>query len=108
VPSFDQNIAPYPKKKAEPFYASPEWRELISAIIAERDHRCEDPKCTTPGGQTGGWIIGDHIVELKDGGEPLDRRNIMLRCAECHARKTARSRSDRMGAVFVRGKPTKA
>lgn len=83
-----------PTKEAEPFYYSQEWRALLAQIIAARGRRCEDPECRTPNGP---WsqIYGDHIQEIKDGGAKLDRRNILLRCAPCHGRKTQRERAAR-------------
>jgi 5-methylcytosine-specific restriction protein A len=81
-----------PPKRAEPFYTSPEWRELMARIIAERGRRCQ--QC----GRIGCRIFGDHIVELKDGGAPLDPSNVMLRCGSCHTAKTARVRAERMRA----------
>jgi 5-methylcytosine-specific restriction protein A len=27
-------------------------------------------------------LFGDHIVELRDGGAPLDKRNLTLRCGQ--------------------------
>lgn len=77
-------------KKADPFYLSPEWRKLMGEIIAERGRRCEE--C----GRTGTRIFGDHIIELQDGGAPLDKANVMCRCGSCHTRKTAASRARRM------------
>jgi 5-methylcytosine-specific restriction enzyme A len=41
-------------------------------------------------------IFGDHIIELKDGGAPLDPSNIMLLCPTCHARKTAKAAQERL------------
>jgi 5-methylcytosine-specific restriction protein A len=79
-----------PPKRAEPFYTSPEWRELMAAIIKARGRRCEE--C----GRTNCRIFGDHMVELKDGGQPLDKTNVMLRCGSCHSAKTARVRAERM------------
>lgn len=81
---------PLPPKQADGFYTSPEWRKLIASIKAERGERCEDT------GPHSGRLMGDHIIEVKDGGAKLDRRNIMLRCAGCHNRKTARVKRERM------------
>jgi 5-methylcytosine-specific restriction protein A len=83
-----------PEKKADSFYSSPEWRSLMKQILKERTRRCQDPDCTTPR-NVWGKIYGDHIVELKDGGAPLDPNNILLRCAPCHARKTLEERRKR-------------
>jgi len=83
-------------KKAAAFYSSPEWRALMARIIARRGRRCEDTLCKTPG-RTGIRVFGDHIVELQDGGAPLDESNVMLRCGSCHTTKTAAERAKRRG-----------
>ncbi len=80
-------VKPLPKV-ADSFYLSPEWRCLIRDIKAERG-----AFCVTCG--SGKRIIGDHIVELKDGGARLDPRNVQLLCHVCHQRKTARERAKR-------------
>jgi 5-methylcytosine-specific restriction protein A len=82
-----------PPKAVDPFYRSPGWLALIASIKRERGNRCQD--CPAQGGV----IIGDHIHELKDGGAPLDRRNVRLRCVPCHNTKTAASRAIRAGRV---------
>jgi len=88
-----RRVRPAPKR-ADPFYLTPEWRNLIDDIVRERGRRCEDPECRTPDRAT--RIFGDHIVELRDGGAPLDRTNILLRCGTCHTRKTLRERARRL------------
>lgn len=79
-----------PPKTTDPFYLSPAWRQLMTRLIAERGRRCQT--C----GRTNCRIFGDHIVELKDGGAPLEPSNVLLRCGSCHTRKTARERERRM------------
>jgi 5-methylcytosine-specific restriction protein A len=74
------------------FYQSPEWRALRAAVVAERGRRCE--RC---GAVPTGRIHCDHVVELIDGGAPLDRRNIVLLCVPCHNRKTSDMRRGRRG-----------
>jgi 5-methylcytosine-specific restriction enzyme A len=83
-----------PVKTANPFYLSPEWRALVAEIIRERGARCEDQQCGYPG-RTGIRVFGDRIIELQDGGAPLDKANVMLRCGSCHAQKTNRERARR-------------
>lgn len=78
-------------KKALAFYLKPEWRVLVSRLIAKRGRKCE--KC----GAQGVRIYGDHVVELKDGGAELDEGNIELLCAPCHGRKTAQAKVERAG-----------
>jgi 5-methylcytosine-specific restriction enzyme A len=94
----EQRTALPPAKAVDPFYISPEWRALMAEIIAERGRRCEDPQCQRRLDQSIGAptrVYGDHIVELRDGGAPLDKRNVMLRCGSCHTRKTAEARAIR-------------
>lgn len=90
-----------PEKVADSFYSSPEWKELMRQIFKERGRRCQDEACKTPR-NVWGKLYGDHIVELKDGGAPLDKANILIRCAPCHAAKTLEERRKR-GASSLRG-----
>ena len=71
------------------FYTSPEWRELVRDIKRRRGSWCQRCGSTKR-------IIGDHIVELKDGGAALDERNVELLCAACHNAKTAKARAARV------------
>jgi len=47
----------------------------------------------------------DHIVELKDGGAPLDRSNVWLLCTSHHAAKTASERAKRNVVCEIREAP---
>lgn len=76
-------------KKAEAFYQSKEWRDLVRSIKATRGAWCE--RCGS-----GHRVIGDHIVERRDGGAELDPSNIELLCQPCHNRKTAQARAARV------------
>ncbi len=80
------------EKQTDPFYGSAAWKSLMRTIIAQRGRRCEDPQHDPHHQREGVKLYGDHIVELADGGAPLDPRNILLRCAPCHGRKTAHER----------------
>lgn len=97
LPVLDIRSARPAPKRADPFYLSREWRELVRRLIAKRGRRCEAKGC----GRSDCRIFGDHIVELADGGEELDEANVMLLCGSCHTGKTASRRADR-----VAGRPT--
>jgi 5-methylcytosine-specific restriction enzyme A len=71
-----------------PIYASPRWRKFIAAIKAARGPYCQGRD--HQGNRHVALLNGDHIIELKDGGEPFDPRNIQLLCQSCHNKKTAR------------------
>lgn len=87
-------LAP-PAKLVDPFYLSAAWQTLVRTIKRHRGYVCEacGRDCTaTPRG-----LIGDHVIERKDGGADLDPLNIRLLCAGCHNAKTAGARTRRMG-----------
>ncbi len=85
--------------KTNPFYLTPEWRSLVADIIRERGRHCELCGRSREGGIPI-RIYGDHIIELRDGGDPLDRRGVQLVCSSCHTKKTLRERARRMAAIF--------
>jgi len=64
-------------------------------VIAQRGRQCENPACKTPDRARGQRLYGDHVVELRDGGELLDKANVQILCAACHGRKTADARRQR-------------
>lgn len=94
VGSLDLRSAKPAPKRADDFYLSPAWRNLVATIVSERGRRCE--QC----GRVGCRIFGDHFVELKDGGAALDRSNVQLLCQSCHGKKTAAARALRMVQSF--------
>lgn len=77
-----------PPKIADSFYLSPEWRGLVAQIKRERGAWCQ--RCGS-----NHRLIGDHIVERRDGGADLDPMNIELLCHACHQRKTAQAQARR-------------
>ena len=76
-------------KQAESFYQSKEWRDLVHRVKAMRGKWCE--RCGS-----GHRVIGDHIVERRDGGAELDEANIELLCQACHNSKTAKAKAKRI------------
>jgi len=90
-----------PAKLTLPFYRTPEWHALMSGIRRMRGNACQDPEHDPRTPRHGHRTYGDHIVELKDGGDPLDPRNILLRCPSCHQKKTNRERLARYQARLV-------
>lgn len=91
VPVASLQTAALPPKVADPFYSSEAWIELRDRVRREAGGRCQVPCC----GRIERRMFVDHIVELKDGGAPLDRRNVQLLCSSHHAAKTADARARR-------------
>lgn len=88
-------IRPAPKQ-ALPFYQSAEWIALRAEVVKERGSKCE--QCGREG-----FVIGDHVKEIRDGGAKLDKSNIRLLCARCHGRKTAQVKRERARGGMRRG-----
>ncbi len=87
----DLRTAALPPKVAEAFYSSAEWIALRDRVRREANGRCQVQGC----GRIERGMIVDHIVELKDGGAPLDRSNVRLMCRSHHNQKTAAERAKR-------------
>ena len=83
--------AALPPKVADKFYSSPAWIALRDRVRREAGGRCEVAGC----GRIERGMIVDHIVELKDGGAPLDRSKTRLRCRSHHNQKTIAERAKR-------------
>lgn len=90
-----RNRITVPAKVPDPFYEGNAWREFIRAIKVQRGYVCEVVTCRKDCSSNHRGLIGDHIVERKDGGADFDPSNVMLMCAACHNRKTARERGRR-------------
>lgn len=89
VATLSLQAAALPPKVADPFYSSAAWIALRDRVRCEARGRCQVQGCTRRG------AIVDHIVELKDGGAPLERTNVWLLCASHHSLKTVSERSRR-------------
>ena len=86
-------------KRPDRFYLSPEWRSLLRLIKQKRGNYCE--RCGADGRKE--RLIGDHKIEIKDGGALLDEDNIELLChRKCHPRKTAMARRARAKGESLR------
>ena len=68
------------------FYNSKQWKAVrLIALQA-------NPFCVVCGRPA---QIADHIIELRDGGEPLSLENIQCMCSPCHNRKSAKEAAKR-------------
>ena len=74
-----------PEPKAyQPVYCSKAWRRLVAQLKLERGEYCQ--AC----GKHATYLEADHVVELKDGGAPLDPANVRLLCRPCPPRRRTR------------------
>ena len=73
------------------FYRTPQWRRLRGRVIREAGGRCQWQGC----GRSEPGMHCDHIVEIKDGGAPLERANLWCLCHAHHNAKTASEKKHR-------------
>jgi 5-methylcytosine-specific restriction endonuclease McrA len=70
------------------------WRRLCAQVYAEETHcwLCHQyVDMTLPHNHKRSRSV-DHVVELHQGGDPLDRRNLRLAHRDCNTRKSNRLR----------------
>ncbi|SFM16718.1 HNH endonuclease [Shimia aestuarii] len=71
-------------------YGSDKWKRLSAQL--RRDH----PYCRQCGKTSMQTTLQvDHIVPLRDGGDPFDRSNLQVLCIPCHNTKTRAERNAR-------------
>src|SRR5262245_61819231 len=82
-----------PKVKAD-IYNTPEFQHWRARVIARAHGRCEwidhGVQCTHA--RPKHKVYADHVVELKDGGQPFDVTNGQCLCAAHHTIKTMQAR----------------
>ena len=83
-----QSTAAFPAKRADSYYATPEWRALRLAVLT-RDRFL----CTGCGGRAN---IADHIVSRRNGGSD-DMANLRAMCVACDNAVKERSDGSRRG-----------
>lgn len=89
APAARADAAARSAKRTLDFYGSAAWKALRLKIQRAANRTCSS--C----GKTDTRIYVDHIVEMRDGGAPLDEANLQALCGGCHAKKSARERAKR-------------
>ncbi|MHC2016331.1 HNH endonuclease signature motif containing protein [Methylobacterium sp. CM6247] len=86
-------------KVADAELLTPEHAAWRQEVLKRAGWKCQWPGCAAHGRRGGVRLYADHIVERRDGGDPLDPRNGQALCPPHHGRKTAAERARRMGAT---------
>jgi len=91
-----------PPKQVDNFYNTPEFAAWRAAVIHRAEGRCETVdkygnRCVKA--KPKHRVYADHIVELRDGGVPLDLNNGQCLCASHHQIKTMAMRNRRLKGV---------
>ena len=82
--SYNENIR---DKESSKIYNSTRWRKLRKLQLEN------NPFCVICGQPA---KIADHIIEIKDGGNPFEINNLQSMCISCHNTKTAKEKSKRI------------
>ncbi|WP_425404611.1 HNH endonuclease [Hwanghaeella sp.] len=80
-----------PAKITKAHYGSAEHKAWRADVVRRAQGRCE--RCSRKASR----LFADHIREIEDGGDPLDRGNGQALCGSCHSIKTAEERARRHG-----------
>jgi 5-methylcytosine-specific restriction enzyme A len=80
-----------PPKRKDAIYDTPDFRAWRAKVVERAAYRCEaidnGQRCTKA--QPQHRMYADHIVELRDGGQPFDLNNGQALCASHHELKTS-------------------
>lgn len=97
--TLDTRTSRPPPKTAEADLLTPEHKAWRQEVLKRAGWKCQAPGCTAHGRRGGVRLYADHIVERRDGGDPLDTRNGQALCPSHHQKKTAAARARRMGTA---------
>jgi len=77
------------------FYNSRAWRKLRKSVLQKNPLciECERKGITTVA------TVGDHIVPINQGGEPMQESNIQPLCKKCHDSKSGRESGSNRGGM---------
>lgn len=88
---------PPPPKTRDDVYGMPEYQRWRARVIARSGNMCQDPAHDPSQPRSGIRLYADHVIEIKDDGDPFDPANGLARCAACHGSKTSVERKRRAG-----------
>jgi 5-methylcytosine-specific restriction endonuclease McrA len=84
------HVPPEQERPGRSVYKTERWKQL-SAAMRKAVRACQ--MC----GRAGKRLVVDHIVELKDGGDPWSPGNLVCVCWSCHTVKTNGAKRARIG-----------
>lgn len=97
--TLDTRTSRPPPKTVEADLLTPEHKAWRLEVLKRASYKCQWRGCTAHGRRGGIRLYADHIVERRDGGDPLDPANGQALCPPHHQKKTAAERAKRMARV---------
>lgn len=92
IAAIDTRAARSADRAPSPYTWSAEHKSWRRLVLKRAGGKCEWPGC----GRAEKRMFADHIVELKDGGAPLDPANGQCLCGKHHTLKTHQARLHRL------------
>ena len=94
-----KKVYPHHYHEGKNIYFTNRWKKVRSIILKEQPLcvQCEKLGLTTQATDV------DHIVEIKDGGDPFNKELLQPLCRSCHNRKTAKEAKRRRSASSSNG-----
>jgi len=87
-----------PPRQMDPVYNTPEFQAWRAQVVERAGYRCEaidnGHRCSKA--RPDHRLYADHIIELRDGGQPFDLNNGRCLCASHHEIKTIEARARRL------------
>lgn len=93
-PTMDSRTVPVAPKETDSHYGSAAHKDWARAVKVRAGWRCQHPGCSN--GPPEHRLYADHVVELRDGGAPLDPANGKALCGKHHTLKTVQERAARL------------
>ena len=98
----DTRTTRLPSKLPDAIYRTPEFQAWREVVVARAGHRCEAVdaygyRCMRAAPQY--RMYADHVIELRDNGEPFDLNNGQCLCRSHHEIKTIAARDRRLKGV---------
>ena len=98
VRTLDTRVVRPPARQIDPTYNAPEYQAWRARVVERAGYRCEaidhGHRCSKARPEH--RMYADHIVELRDGGQPFDLNNGQCLCASHHEIKTIAARFRRL------------
>lgn len=100
--SMDTRTVRPPPKKADAELQTVEHMNWRAAVLRKADRRCEvvENGVRCPKAEPDHRMFADHIIERRDGGDPLDPMNGQCLCGSHHTLKTGRARAARLSRDY--------
>ena len=98
VRTVDTRTTKLPRRQIDPVYSTPEFQTWRARVVERAGYRCEaidnGHRCSKA--RPDHRMYADHIIELRDGGQPFDVNNGQCLCASHHEIKTVAARTKRL------------